>query len=354
MISPTACAGESGSSRSRIVAVVGMHRSGTSAMTRALGYAGASLGDDFIETMPEVNAKGFWEDATLNAVNIALLRALGIDWLTNRAIPMGRFDDAALRPILERAVAILREKTHNAQFFAFKDPRTSILLPFWKRAFSLAGVEPSYLIALRHPASVADSLRARNGFDLTKSAILWLRYTVRSLRETHGAQRVLVDYDMLMDRPIEELRRIAADLRLGVPTPAAEAEFASRFLAQELRHSRYDESAATLTPAASLYAVLRRVAGGELDLEHPLVGEQLDAADRFLAEVEPLTAYMDALERAATLGGAAHEVEFPWLSTLRASFAVAVDREPAVAPAPSPLRAPARTTWLDKLLGRGE
>lgn len=318
----------------RVIAVIGMHRSGTSAMTRALGYIGANLGHDFIETMPEVNAKGFWEDATLNALNIKVLNTLGIDWLTNRSIPRERFDEADLLPLQEEAAKILRTKLENSAVFAFKDPRTSILLPFWKRAFASVEIVPSYLVALRNPISVAESLRIRDGFDSAKSAALWLNHTLQSLMETQGERRVVVDYDLLMERPVIELRRIARILTLSSPSLEGETEFASQFLATELRHCYSEDGASAANsgmPAItmSLFSILLKVARDELDLEAPPVRDKLAEVTQFISEIQAILAYADTLELAAAAGANQSVSSFPWLPVLRSSFGLETDAPPA-------------------------
>ncbi len=330
----------------KIIAVIGMHRSGTSAMTRALGFAGAALGGDFIETLPEVNAKGFWEDATLNAINIEVLRALGMDWLSNRVIAPHRFDEEALVPLMEKAAGILRAKAAGPGMFAFKDPRTSILLPFWQRVFTLAGVEAAYLIALRHPSSVADSLHARNGFERIKSDILWLRYTVESIIRSAGAPRVLVDYDLLMDHPVEELRRIATALGLEAPAPEAEAEFASRFLAPELRHSLHQADGATLAQTGTLYSALRMAVKNRDSPDDAAIATAVTGASRFLGDLAPVLDYLDQLEYAVASAPDLLDCELPCLPTLRASFGKTAEPSPFV----SALPVGEPRHWLARLL----
>ena len=50
----------------RLVLVLGMHRSGTSALARGLRVLGIALGDDLLPAHP-CNPKGFFEDAGLYA-----------------------------------------------------------------------------------------------------------------------------------------------------------------------------------------------------------------------------------------------------------------------------------------------
>jgi len=64
----------------KLIVVLGMHRSGTSAITRGLQVLGVSLGDRMIPPVEDNNPKGFWEDMDLNALNIEMLSALDSDW----------------------------------------------------------------------------------------------------------------------------------------------------------------------------------------------------------------------------------------------------------------------------------
>ena len=67
-------------SNDRLIVVLGMHRSGTSAITRALKVLGVDLGDRLMLAVEGDNNKGYWEDIDFNALNIEMLRAIGKDW----------------------------------------------------------------------------------------------------------------------------------------------------------------------------------------------------------------------------------------------------------------------------------
>lgn len=327
----------------RVIAVIGMHRSGTSAMTRALGYLGASLGDTFIDAMPEVNAKGFWEDADFNRINIAVLRYFGLDWLSHRPVDQGRFAEPGLLPIIGRAEKLLRERLDDTGLFAFKDPRTTLVLPFWKMVFAQAEVTDDYLIAIRHPSAVAESLARRNGFEAAKSLNLWLRYTVEALQKSAlRGRRILVDYDTLLDNPAVSLRRISQSLNLPEPAASAAAEFSTQFLSSDLRHCK-PVCASFAEPAMALYSALLPVARDEAPLDGEVARKALQKASAYLGNSAPLLAYLDRVEQAAALGGDASEGEFAWLHTLRSSFGVASSQKATPDPP--------RPTTLRKMLG---
>src|SRR4051794_33529948 len=61
--------------------VLGMHRSGTSGVTRLLNMAGAYFGPEGISNGADAgNPKGFWERLDVRAACDGLLQESGFDW----------------------------------------------------------------------------------------------------------------------------------------------------------------------------------------------------------------------------------------------------------------------------------
>ncbi len=259
--------------KNRLVVVLGMHRSGTSAITRGLQVLGVDLGDSFMPPKAGNNDKGFWEDIDLNALNMEMQSALGSDW--HHLAPIESADVVFLRKngYLLRAVELLRKKAGAAPIFGFKDPRVAKLLPFWKEVFVACGFDVSYVLCVRHPLSVIKSLAKRDGFEAEKSYQMWLGHVITGLSESAGDPRVLVDFDRLMEMPERELNRIAAQISLHAD--AAELErYKSEFLDEGLRHTVYGPDDLLLDDACpplarEIYAALRDVAADKTQLDDP-------------------------------------------------------------------------------------
>ena len=66
--------------RTRALVVVGMHRSGTSAVTRLLNLLGTDLPRDLMPPLEGDNALGFWEGREISEAHDALLEAAGSSW----------------------------------------------------------------------------------------------------------------------------------------------------------------------------------------------------------------------------------------------------------------------------------
>lgn len=271
--------------RQRMIVILGMHRSGTSAITRGLQVLGVDLGSNLMGPAASINEKGFYEDVDFNQLNVELLTALHSDWHAFSPIPAAAFEQKHLEPFKLRAADLIRAKVKNKPF-GLKDPRIARLLPFWQSVFAHTGVKASYVIAVRDPMSVAQSLRNRDGFDKEKSYYLWLWHVLPALLQTHGFQRVVVSYDLVISEPYVQLNRIARALNLPFdPHSAGMREYVDKFLDAELRHAEYHLDDLRSDRAASAdvikaYEMLARLARdeGEVDiLEAEELFEQLNA-----------------------------------------------------------------------------
>lgn len=63
-----------------VIVVLGMHRSGTSVITRGLQTMGVGLGHNLMPAIANNNDKGFFEDLEINALNMAMLKSIGSEW----------------------------------------------------------------------------------------------------------------------------------------------------------------------------------------------------------------------------------------------------------------------------------
>ena len=224
--------------RKRLIVVLGMHRSGTSAITRGLMTLGVALGDKLLPPVQNDNAKGYFEDVDLNALNIEIMQELGNDWHRLAPIEDDAIERLRQRAYFLRAIELLRKKTTNHTIFGFKDPRIAKLLPFWHQVFAHCGFDINYVLSIRNPLSVAQSLAKRAGFTHEKSHLLWLEHALTSLRLTQGRQRVLVDYDHLLQAPQRAMELMAHRLALQLD-PQALHKYQTEFLDQNLRHTQY-------------------------------------------------------------------------------------------------------------------
>ena len=253
------------------ILVAGMHRSGTSALTRVLTLAGCDLPRTLVEAKPD-NVAGFWESPLVVELNDEILASAGSCWDDWRPLDRGWHESPAAGPLRDRALEVLREEYGESRLFVVKDPRICRLLPFWTDALSRFDARPCVVSPIRSPLDVAASLEARNGIDPFVAYLIWLRHVLDAEADSRGLPRAHVRYDDLLADAPAALDRICRDLGLSLPGrdgPATEADI-DAFLSRDLRHHRSgdDKLLAEEDIAAWVrdsFRVLERWTRGEVD-----------------------------------------------------------------------------------------
>jgi hypothetical protein len=237
---------------SRGIAVLGMHRNGTSLLTRGLQTLGVYLGDNFIDDQPD-NPTGFWEHKPIVDLNERLLQVLGLKWESVSLIEDAQWQKPEVRTLHLEATEYLRAYFLNHPLWGFKDPRTIRLLPFWRSVFLTEGVNDNYVVIIRNPLSVASSLKERQGMGARTSHLLWLLYMVPYLSQVADRPFVVIDYDVLMVEPRPQLERIARPLKIALDEANAIAieHFAVNFLDPNLRHNFFSRDDFDTIPRVS-------------------------------------------------------------------------------------------------------
>lgn len=256
----------------QLVVVLGMHRSGTSALTRSLQVLGVDLGDNLLPANAQVNAKGFWEDREVLQFNVELMSVLGLDWDNLSIISPELCNSEQVRAYVPGAMALLKKKMQHTACFGLKDPRMSVLLPFWKQVFDLLGLDVFYIIAARHPLSIVQSLAKRDNMLPEQTLPLWQNYMLSCLWYTRGERCLVVEYENILKAPEQQLLRLSA--LTGLTFDAGSDAFklyASDFISPELSHShfaaeQFEAAGAVTEEHVKLYHLLVALAHDEFDI----------------------------------------------------------------------------------------
>ena len=174
---------------STAILVLGMHRSGTSALTGMLHHLGVALGGNLMPASPD-NPRGYWEHADIVAAHEQILAGLGSDWDDIRALPEGFEHSETAAEGRRKLAAILGRDFDGAALWGLKDPRLCRLMPLWSMLLDAERIAPRYILAVRHPLDVAASLDARDGISPARALLLWLATcSTRSGRRAASAGR---------------------------------------------------------------------------------------------------------------------------------------------------------------------
>jgi hypothetical protein len=223
----------------KLLIVTGMHRSGTSALTRVCNLLGFDLGEELVNPQPNDNETGFWEDKRVVEINEEILIRLGSSHLEVGFLPK----DFSHNPVIEVAKTelenFIKTFTDSRDFPALKDPRIARLMPLWLEILGRLGIKPIFLIALRHPLEVAQSLNKRNNLPIEDGLALWAEYNQVAEYYTRKQSRAFVFYPELLGDWKSTTRHIAEGANLKWPLGVDIAASAiSGFLKAELRHNK--------------------------------------------------------------------------------------------------------------------
>lgn len=221
--------------------VLGMHRSGTSALAGVLAKMGADLPQDLMPAN-EFNPDGYFESLRAYELNDALLGSAGSSWDDWHAVNADWYGSPRKQEYALRAQGMLEQEFGASGFFVLKDPRICRLVPFWSEVMAEAGIEPRFVCTHRNPVEVAASLTRRNGWSESRGLLLWLRHVLDAETDSRGHRRAFVSYDGLLSDWRGTIGRIGLDLALRWPIqPETAAPGIEDFLSDSRRTFRAAE-----------------------------------------------------------------------------------------------------------------
>ncbi len=201
-----------------------MHRSGTSLVTSLAHSIGAYCGPSR-QLLPadDGNLNGYWEYRPLQRLNNAVLSWVGASWSSppndeQREILVRLAESGQFRV---RALQLLLQMDRKNSFWCWKDPRLAVLLPFWEPLWG----NMRYLVTIRNPEHVAQSLSARYGIPFEEGGFLWQKYyealdqhdTIRNRRS------LVIGFERLTEKPRRECARLSMFVTGSNTTPTKDA-----------------------------------------------------------------------------------------------------------------------------------
>jgi len=269
-----------------VIFVGGMHRSGTSAMARALALCGGRLPQTLVPPAPD-NPEGYWEPADMVALNDEILAAAGSRW-----------DDVFLHQVegrlgrrragfVRRAADLIRRLDREGRGAVLKDPRAAALPGLWNAAAEAVGLEPRHVLLVRHPAEVAASLAAREAMPPAKAELLWVASMLAIEQGTRGRRRLIVDHDAFLAAPLPTLEAVAGRLGGGLKVDARAAAGVTAFLKPSLRHHRAEAASFHWPHTAAVLDAFRAAARDGTDPDPAALRPARQALDALAALMGP-------------------------------------------------------------------
>jgi hypothetical protein len=272
------------------VLVLGMHRSGTSAATRLVNLLGPATCAPGDMVRGPWNPSGHFESRSLMHLNNALLAQMGRTWWYPP--PAGAEYEVVAAGITTTRAQARRafRRVHRTVPWVWKDPRTSVLLPFWR---SVLGPRLAAVVVVRNPLEVAVSLQSRHGVPVNFGVALWERYNRLVLTHCAGMPVLVTRYaDLVADAATwsESTRVFLAGQGMRLAhTSDAENATAQDFVDPRLRHSLHSRAdlVGTFGTTLAVYDALDSVVGPNESFVPPDFPPEPAAVARELDTVGP-------------------------------------------------------------------
>src|SRR5262249_50757363 len=118
------------------VLVLGMHRSGTSAVARLANLLGTDLPKNILP-IGIGNELGHFEPARAVSLNEEMLQSAGSSWSSLFDVHPTWFQSIKAKHYIEQVRILIDREFESSPFFVIKDPRISLLFPIWRAALEL-------------------------------------------------------------------------------------------------------------------------------------------------------------------------------------------------------------------------
>jgi hypothetical protein len=185
---------------SHLVFILGMHRSGTSALTGMLAKAGFSAPSDLMPATV-ANPKGYWESLSIIRLNEDFIIEMESHWSSSLSLPAGWIESIGARKWRTSLINIIAETYRGAELPTIKDPRFCKLIMGLEPWFESRLIDTSFMIPIRHPLEVINSLLQAEGIDLYKALRLWIKSIFMTEQATRGHRRKFISFDVLIQDP---------------------------------------------------------------------------------------------------------------------------------------------------------
>lgn len=217
------------------LAILGMHRSGTSALTRVLSILGAKLPATL--NVAHGGSDTNWESSVLIGYDDALLAELDSTWQDWSALNWTRIPMRRRSEIKAEIAELVDAEFGQAAAFLVKEPRICRFAPLFFDALESSDIEVRCLLPIRSPLEVVESLVRRDGLARGQAALLWLRHVLDAEAATRSRPRVITGYDSLLSDWTAVVTQIANQLSLKWKyAPGDVAGIVDNFLSAERRH----------------------------------------------------------------------------------------------------------------------
>lgn len=195
--------------RTQIV-VLGMHRSGTSLLSKILHELGIDMGVERI-VKSKSNVFGYYEDMDFLILNQKILESANGSW--NTIFKPGQLE--LISENYKEDIKTLIDQKNEKGIWGFKEPRTSLLINTYHKFFD----NPKYIYIMRDKKEVCLSLNKRDQLSIDEAEKLYDYYNkeIQTFLQSVNLNQVLfITYENLVNESYTIIMKIKTFLNLSI------------------------------------------------------------------------------------------------------------------------------------------
>lgn len=233
--------------RADLILIIGVGRSGSSALTRVLSLSGCTL-PETVSGATQTNPKGNWEPVEIWKLNHEFMLRHDSEYTD----PTLRLQEVVRdEPEAQRYIGRIRSflaRCPRGPALLIKQPDITEVLELWLEAARLEDFSVKIIIPVRSPREVYASIAAASDapgetVSVELSNAFWLKRNLLAERHSRDLPRVVVEYSNFMNDWRHELARIATSLSIALePDETAVDGFLSRDLHRQTCCGPIDET----------------------------------------------------------------------------------------------------------------
>lgn len=236
--------------KSSAIVVLGMHRSGTSALSGVLSQFGCEAPKTQMP-LTSHNEKGYFESVPLSELLDRILKSQESSWRDWRQFNPKWLESVESSPAINEVTDLIDAEFPKSKVILLKNPRLCRLVPLCTEALKQLDVKPYFVLTHRNPIEVQASLKTRDDVPAALAHLLWLRHVLDAEFETRNSARYFTSFTAVLadwETEITQLQKVS-----GIT-------FAKKI--DDVR----DEVGAFLSPKLRHHQVPTKVLFGDLDV----------------------------------------------------------------------------------------
>lgn len=204
--------------KKQVILVLGMHRSGTSVVTRLLSLMGAGLPKTLLG-QNEGNQRGHWESRLIIEHHDNVLEELESNWMDYRPLRLNRITQKRRNSYMSDMADLFKSEHSDQNLSVVKEPRICRFTALYIKALEKALIAPFCVLVIRNPLEVAASITKRDGLITQHGLLLWLSHMLITERESRNQKRHCLIFDKVLKNPTHEMQALQDALDIDFPYP---------------------------------------------------------------------------------------------------------------------------------------